>query len=784
MESYFRNKRDQIRPRKHSIDPADESPEEVLKTDSTEREKIQPQTKIVSGLFERARRRGNVEKPTNSSVLKSTKEGDKTTISALLDDLRPQAEFADRSSHLRRSARKAEIPPHLQDALFEDLNEADVPKYSKTHGLGKAWKKPLTFPKTGKKRATVDFADLERLDEGEMLNDSLVAFHMRYLEHSLEQKRPAIAKRIYFFSTFFYERLTDLPRGQKEINYAAVQKWTRNVDLFGYDYVVVPVNQNFHWYLAIICNLPAINREFPTEEDASSSTDKEALTSSPLTSRAFDKAGDRQLGDEKAASEEAVEKGTRQSFAEMSLEKDEDVEAKDEEMLDDQTGSSYSADKGNADALQMIEGQQDKGPGDPATVAAVTSDSPGPIRKQKKRKSMPPVTRVDPQSPLIITLDSLGGAHGNTIKHLKQYLMKECQTKRGGTSFDPTSIKGINAKEIPQQNNFADCGIFMLGYLEMFMNGDPKDFIAKTIRWSHTKQDWSELVPSKMRSDMRKRLLELGHSQDDENRTTKKERRSSTTTPHESDPTTPTEPHQAGVDFSKPPSKPSSSRNSPSRLPQPSTKREALETAQPIGPTLANGNESRSSRPPNDEDEIIEDTNGTSQDEPSLVVIENPNKDQEDMEQPSSQLLTQEVPGPATQRAMSIPPSPKLPSQVADSQDPPPNRQEDPPAQEESQELPMMIATPAVVIPPPPSKRPEQVTAMVSPAIIGITEKRHMRDFGHLQRSTTRSPPNVEDDRDFAPLPVSEKRRLKQYHKKGQFRGSKGHEYVAPVVID
>ena len=782
MESYFRNKRDQIRPRKHSIYHADDSPEKVLKTDSTVTENFRPQTKVVSGLFERARRRGNVEEPANSSVLQSTKEGDKTTISALLDDLRPQAEFADRTSHLRRSARKAEIPSHLQDAVFEDLNEADVPKHSKIHGLGKAWEKPLTFPKTGKKRATVDFADLERLDEGEMLNDSLVAFHMRYLEHSLEQKRPDIAKRIYFFSTFFYERLTDLPRGQKEINYAAVQKWTRNVDLFGYDYVVVPVNQNFHWYLAIICNLPAINREFPTEEDASSSTDKEAVTSSPLTSREFDEAGTHQLGDEKAASEEAVEKGARQSFAEMSLAKDDRVEPRDEEMLDDQTGFSYSADDGNADALQLVQGQQDNRPGDPATVAAVTSNFLGPTRKQKKRKSMPPVTRVDPESPLIITLDSLGGAHGNTIKHLKQYLMKECQTKRGGTSFDPASIKGINAKEIPQQNNFADCGIFMLGYLEMFMNGDPKDFIAKTIRWSHTKQDWSELVPSKMRSDMRERLLELGHSQDDENRTTKKERRSSTTTPHASDPTTPTEPHQAGLDFSKPSSKPSSSRNSPSHLPPPSTRSEALETAQPIGPTLSDGNESRSSRPPEDRDEII-NANGTSQDEPSLIVIEDPNKDQEDMEQPSSQLVTQDVTEPIIPPSRDIPPTPKLPSQVADSQDPPPPvRHDDTPAQEESQELPMMTANPAVVIPPPPSKRQEP---LVSPTVTGITEKRHMRDFGHLQRSAPRSPPNVEDDRDFAPLPVSEKCRLKQYHhKKGQFRGGKGHEHVAPVVID
>jgi len=32
-----------------------------------------------------------------------------------------------------------------------------------------------------------------------------------------------------------------------------VRNWTKNVDIFDKDFIVIPINENAHWYLAIIC---------------------------------------------------------------------------------------------------------------------------------------------------------------------------------------------------------------------------------------------------------------------------------------------------------------------------------------------------------------------------------------------------------------------------------------------------------------------------------------------------------------------------------------------------
>ncbi|KAJ6155476.1 hypothetical protein N7470_006042 [Penicillium chermesinum] len=127
-----------------------------------------------------------------------------------------------------------------------------------TDEFKKNWKKPLVYPPTGKKRAEVDVDDRDRLREDEFLNDNLIAFYMRFLQDHLERTNPEVAKKVYFFNTYFFEALTKSPKNERGINYNAVAKWTRGVDLFSYDYVVVPINQNAHWYIAIICNLPSL----------------------------------------------------------------------------------------------------------------------------------------------------------------------------------------------------------------------------------------------------------------------------------------------------------------------------------------------------------------------------------------------------------------------------------------------------------------------------------------------------------------------------------------------
>ncbi|PHH63762.1 hypothetical protein CDD81_5527 [Ophiocordyceps australis] len=130
----------------------------------------------------------------------------------------------------------------------------------------KAWKSSLVFPATGKNRATVDADDIVRLDEGQLLNDNLLAFYLRYLEHKLEVQNSEAQSKVYIFSTFFYEKLRST---RSKINYEGVKTWTAKIDLFSYDYVIVPVNESAHWYLAIICNLPNTLKNCNKNDDES-----------------------------------------------------------------------------------------------------------------------------------------------------------------------------------------------------------------------------------------------------------------------------------------------------------------------------------------------------------------------------------------------------------------------------------------------------------------------------------------------------------------------------------
>jgi Ulp1 family protease len=118
--------------------------------------------------------------------------------------------------------------------------------------LGVKWEYPVVYPPVGKKRTTVEFSDLERLDDGEFLNDNLIEFYLKFLverergEHNLKDDQ------VYFFSTHFYSALTATAPGKKGLNYEAVKRWTGKDDIFSHDFLVVPVNEKYVILVMII----------------------------------------------------------------------------------------------------------------------------------------------------------------------------------------------------------------------------------------------------------------------------------------------------------------------------------------------------------------------------------------------------------------------------------------------------------------------------------------------------------------------------------------------------
>lgn len=393
-------------------------------------------------------------------------------------------------------------------------------RYSKVYGLGSPWAKPLVFPQTGKRKATVEFEDLERLDEGEFLNDNLMGFYLRYLEYELEQKHPELAQKIYFFNTYFFASLTNTPRGKKGVNYEAVQKWTRTVDIFAFDYVVVPINESAHWYVAIICNLPALDRNLEAEDETDlqaafdvSTDNGPSLSSRAPSTSAMDE------NEKKAALYDIDADSTRNSFAGMNL------EGKQEPYNHDMAENSMlkaelshcpieESCKDDGSLEQPTKPASERAEALPTTAQLLNDNSPSSPRKGRA-KSTGRLQKYEPGSPIIITLDSLGLSHSPTVRILKDYLAQEGKAKRA-LEFPDDAIKGMTAKGIPLQNNFCDCGLYLLGYLEKLVR-NPQDLCHKILqRELDVDVDWPSLNPSHMRDQLRTRIQELHAQQEAE----------------------------------------------------------------------------------------------------------------------------------------------------------------------------------------------------------------------------------------------------------------------------
>ncbi|XP_061649704.1 sentrin-specific protease 2 isoform X1 [Phyllopteryx taeniolatus] len=91
--------------------------------------------------------------------------------------------------------------------------------------------------------------DLATLQEGGWLNDEVINFYLSLVMEQCSDR--AEGARVYSFSTFFYPKLCGSPGGRVG-GHAAVKRWTKAVDIFLYDLVLVPLHLGVHWALAVI----------------------------------------------------------------------------------------------------------------------------------------------------------------------------------------------------------------------------------------------------------------------------------------------------------------------------------------------------------------------------------------------------------------------------------------------------------------------------------------------------------------------------------------------------
>ena len=341
------------------------------------------------------------------------------------------------------------------------------------------WSHPVTYPAQGARRVTVEFSDLERLDEGEFLNDNIISFAMRRIE---EQMAPEEKENVHFFNSYFYSFLTT-KNGRKAFNYDAVKRWTKNKDIFSTRYIVVPICVDLHWFVAIICNLPELSRKLAGDDEQEREVEEgsNALDSGQVTEveETFDGVG---TGVENGKASTNIER------VDLEEQKDALLNAKEENVTDSNRQAAANGKKG-------------------------------------KRKKTPPTPRkYGPDTPSIITLDSFGSPHTAEIRFLKDYLKAEADAKRG-MEFDRDALQGVTAKGIPEQTNFCDCGVYLIGYIEQFAK-DPRGFVSKVLSKQLDQQaDFASFDPSAKRAEVRDELLKLAEEEAKADRVKKEQKR-------------------------------------------------------------------------------------------------------------------------------------------------------------------------------------------------------------------------------------------------------------------
>jgi sentrin-specific protease 7 len=122
------------------------------------------------------------------------------------------------------------------------------------------------YPFNGKKAVNLTNKDISRLDDKRFLNDVLMDAYSKILqdEHQREE--------IHTFSSLFFTRLTQSDKGSTDENsraiyYEQVKKWTKNINLFEKEYIIIPIEQGKHWFLLIITSPGYCVGQIPEDDD-------------------------------------------------------------------------------------------------------------------------------------------------------------------------------------------------------------------------------------------------------------------------------------------------------------------------------------------------------------------------------------------------------------------------------------------------------------------------------------------------------------------------------------
>ncbi|XP_011631463.1 uncharacterized protein LOC105423416 isoform X3 [Pogonomyrmex barbatus] len=324
-------------------------------------------------------------------------------------------------------------------------------------------------PPPAKGGIAINTEDYLCLAEDQFLNDVIIDFYLKYL--TLEVLSESDQHRTHVFSSYFYKRLTSphaqaaestVPMTAAAKRHARVQKWTKNVNIFEKDFVIIPINEHAHWFLAIIC-FPGLVGKVSTCVAKTNENDVQRKKSKKI----------------KELKAKAVTIGsTTITPVHTTITLDQ---------LDD--GSERDEAEGDDDEMEIESDEEDE--------TETSRPEENKIEEQKETVKLP----------CILIFDSLAGAsRARVVATLRDYLSCEHVAKLGvEKTFSKDTIKGACPK-VPQQSNFTDCGLYVLQYVESFFKDPIKDY---TLPIKTLKTWFEEIIVTRKREELSNLLIKL-----------------------------------------------------------------------------------------------------------------------------------------------------------------------------------------------------------------------------------------------------------------------------------
>ncbi|KAK4689830.1 hypothetical protein P7C73_g295, partial [Tremellales sp. Uapishka_1] len=342
----------------------------------------------------------------------------------------------------------------------------------------------FTFPLVGRAEVNILKGDRYRVQGHEFLNDTLIEFGLKYI---LSEMSEETQNHVYLFNSFFYGKLSLKgklkPTEERWPAYETVRKWTKGTDIFDKDYIIVPINENYHWYLAIIVNPkgilrrkvaiePALPPPVSTNSPTASATDPPNDSPKPLGEGSIHlelrEGGDNDL--DELSSNSASSKAESASDAVVTTTK-EDIPMTVEEDLSklalDPSLQPPDPQTFTTPTLQVFGSQHQRHLQQLSASPSEEEEALEEIPVSKKKEPKPDAVIWGSEDTYVLTFDSLGSVHPSVSTCLNRWLAWEARDKRG-IDYTPTDAIYRDAR-VPLQTNFSDCGVYLMHYVRTFL---------------------------------------------------------------------------------------------------------------------------------------------------------------------------------------------------------------------------------------------------------------------------------------------------------------------------